>query len=135
LLLDHVNNVITAVRDLQLTFAARNKMPCVDLGTLLASTSMPQLPDARFFLDNCHITDEAIERVMGAVADAVAGPPAPGPTGQQPVSGAPVAARAVAHCLAAAYCAYRGQPADVVRVQLDTALKTDRQAATEFLNA
>jgi hypothetical protein len=41
----------------------------------------------------------------------------------------------VAHALAAAYCAYRNQPADAVRTQLHTALRTDAEAATGFLNA
>jgi hypothetical protein len=131
LLLDHVNNVITDVQRLQTEFAQRNGIRCVDLSDVLASAGEPLLPDARYFLDNCHLTDEAIERVMSRVTDAILDLP----EGSTPSGvGAPPATRAVAHALAAAYCAYRNQPADAVRRQLQAALDAETDAATRFLN-
>lgn len=132
MLLEHVNNVITDVRRLLKEFAGRNDLRCIDLSDVHASTDQPLLPDVCSFLDNCHLTDVAIERVMSRVTDAVLELP-DGTTPAGP--GAPAGARAVAHALAAAYCAYRGQPADVVRTQLDAALEAEPDTGTRFLNA
>lgn len=131
LLLDHVNNAISDIRRLEIELARRHGFSLIDLSEAFASPDLPQLPDSRFFLDNCHLTDEGIEHAMSLVADAVLGQP----EGTTPRGGgAAPPARAVAHALAAAYCAYRHQPAEAVRAQLRMAVKAEPDVAVSFLN-
>ncbi|MFC7387136.1 hypothetical protein [Sphaerisporangium rhizosphaerae] len=132
LLVDHVTSILTEVRQAQIAFAQRHGMRYIDLGEVLASPDLPDLPDPEFFFDNCHMTDEGIERAMCRVADAVLGIPV-GTT--KPGEGAAASVRAVAHSLAAAVCAFRNQSAQVVRVQLRRALDADAEVSSRFITS
>jgi hypothetical protein len=123
--------IIREVADLLTGFARENGFPCVDLRTVLASEDIPGLPDQRLFHDYCHLTDEGMELMMSAVADAIVGH-APGTTRAGP--GIAPAFRSFMHLTAAAQSAYFGQPMEVVDRYLRAAVGADPKV-TAFLAA
>lgn len=130
ILVENIPSVHATVRRALLDFAAEHGFDCVDLGEVLASPAHPELPDSRMFLDNCHLSDIGIEHAMAAVADVVLGLDR-GTT--KPGAGAPAPTKAIAHALAAAYCANMNQPAELVRTHLDRAVEADADTANGFL--
>jgi hypothetical protein len=121
--------MICEVADLLTGFAAEHGFPCVDLRTVLDSPDIPGLPDQRLFHDYCHLTDEGMELMMGAVADAVLGYP-PGTTRAGP--GIAPELRSFVHVTAAAGGAFFGQPVEVVDGYLRAAVAADPNV-TDFL--
>jgi hypothetical protein len=122
--------IISEVAGLLTGFAREHGFPCVDLRTLLASPDELGLPDQRFFHDYCHLTDEGMEVMMSAVADAIAGQP-PGTTPAGP--GIEPGFRSLMHLTAAAHSAYCGQPQENVDRYLRAAVGADPQV-TGFLS-
>ncbi len=119
-----INSQITSqIQALLVEFAGEHDFPCVDLRAVLAG-GPSALPDPAAFLDYCHLSDEAIERAMSAVADAVLGLSRGTST---PGQGAPQRIRALARLLAATQSAYVGQPTEVIEPQLRRALEDDPQ--------
>jgi hypothetical protein len=131
LLVEHVPGVLVEVREFLRTFARENGIPSVDVGAIVGRRELPGVPDPRYFLDNCHLTDVGIELVMREVAHAIC----PRSDAREvDVARAPARVRARAHAMAAAFCALRDQPEDIVRKQLDLALTADREVCEEFLD-
>jgi len=119
--------VTSEIRGLLTAFAAENGFPCLDMGALLASADIPELPDPRCFFDYCHMSDEGIERVMSGVADAILGLPA-GTT--KPGPGADPTFSAFMQIIAAAQGAFLGQPPEAVALHLRLAVEADPQVTT-----
>jgi hypothetical protein len=122
--------IISEVADLLTGFAHEHGFRCVDLRAVLASQDELGLPDQRFFHDYCHLTDEGMELMMSAVADAIAGDP-PGTTPAGP--GIAPGFRSLMHLTAAAHSAYCGQPVENVDRYLRAAVGADPQV-TGFLS-
>jgi hypothetical protein len=116
----------SGIRELLAAFAREHGFALVDMGAAVATAEFPQLPDARYFFDYCHLTDEGMELVMSRVAEAVAGVPAqtvrPGPGIEPPV-------RAFMHVISAAHGAFHGQRAAFVRTHLRLAAAACPDAA------
>jgi hypothetical protein len=123
--------IIGEVAELLTGFARDNGFPCVDLRTILASEDTTGLPDPRLFHDYCHLTDEGMELMMSAVADAIVGNP-PGTTQAGP--GIAPGLRSLMHVTAAVQSAYFGQPLETVDRYLRAAVGADPQV-TGFLAA
>ncbi len=119
------------IHDMLTAFARENAFPCVDLRTVLAADGQLAPPDPGSFLDYCHLSDDAIEKTMSAVADAVLGLP-PGTT--TPGPGATKSLGAMVRLMAAAQCAYQAQPAEVVAPLLRAAIACDPEVTT-LMNA
>jgi len=109
---------IREVQDLLAGFAAEHGHPLVDLRTVFASADVSELPDLDCFLDYCHLSDQGIERAMGAVADAVLGRPAGTAT---PGAGVTPHERAFVEVVSAVHGSWFGQPAAWPRRHLGTA--------------
>jgi hypothetical protein len=126
-----IPRMIREVADLLTGFAAEHRFPCVDLRAVLASPDIPGLPDQRLFHDYCHLTDEGMELMVSAVADAILGYP-PGTT--PPGPGIAPELRSFVHVTAAAQSAYFGQPVEAVDRYLRAAVAADPEV-TDFLAA
>ncbi|MCH6161603.1 hypothetical protein [Streptomyces marispadix] len=107
----------------------------VSVRTREAARPGAALPDPRYFLDYCHLSDRGIELLAAAVADEIlelpggSTPPGPGASPQQ---------RAVAALLAAVHNSFYGQPrervAALVRVAAEGAPR-ETQALHELLGS
>jgi hypothetical protein len=134
----HSPRVLSAVQEEMRRKAAEHGFLVVDLPKLLRTAADDRMPGRRHFMDYCHLTYEGLALTAAASAARLAdqlGAPAttveellPGLTRPAP------AALAVAHFLAAVHNSHYGQPAQILRHHLDTALSLDPAVAVHLEN-